>query len=325
MKVFPDTVQPKNEISDSLSQHFRYPEDLFKVQRSLLARYHVDDPVTFFSTSDFWNVPQDPIRQGTFQPPYYVVANSLVEGDNSAAFQLTSAMNQLNREYLASFISANADPENYGQLTVLTVPGQVRGPSLAHGAINTDTSVSEHLGQIGRDGQNRIQWGNMLTLPVGHGGLLYVQPVYASPGRADAASTYPRLIRVAMMYGDKVGYAPTVREALDQIFGAGAGATAVGPAPMAPTGNGQPAAAATPPADGDAPAAAPRTPAPAAATPPAPAGATQQLSGAKAAALQEIGTAMESVRQAQQSGNFAEYGEALQRLDDAMNKFDAAE
>jgi len=326
MKVFPDTVQPKSEITESLAQHFRYPEDLFKVQRSLLARYHVDDPVTFFSTSDFWNVPQDPIRQGTFQPPYYIVANSLAEGDNSAAFQLTSAMNQLNREYLASFISANSDPENYGQLTVLTVPGQVRGPSLAHGAINTDTSVSEHLGQIGRDGQNRIQWGNMLTLPVGHGGLLYVQPVYASPGRADAASTYPRLIRVAMMYGDKVGYAPTVRQALDQIFGAGAGATAVGPAPMSPTPNGQPAEA-TPPAEGTTPPAEgrPRTPAPAAAVPPATDGAPQQLSGAKAAALQEIGTAMEAVREAQQSGNFAEYGDALQRLDDAMNKFDSAE
>ena len=33
---------------------------------------------------------------------------------------------------------------------------------------------------------------------------------------------------------------------------------------------------------------------------------------------------MDAVRQAQQSGDFAEYGEALQRLDDAMTKFDSA-
>ncbi len=26
--------------------HVRYPEDLFEVQRALLAQYHVDDPVT---------------------------------------------------------------------------------------------------------------------------------------------------------------------------------------------------------------------------------------------------------------------------------------
>ena len=53
---------------------------------------------------------------------------------------------------------------------------------------------------IGRDNQNRIRWGNLLTLPVADGGLLYVEPVYASPGASDAASSYPRLIRVAMMY-----------------------------------------------------------------------------------------------------------------------------
>jgi uncharacterized membrane protein (UPF0182 family) len=46
-----------------------------------------------------------------------------------------------------------------------------------------------------------------------------------------------------------------------------------------------------------------------------------QLSAPKAAALQEVNTALNAVREAQQSGNFAEYGEALQRLDDAMNKY----
>ncbi len=60
MKVFPGTVKPKSDISPELQAHLRYPEDLFKVQRALLAKYHVNDPVTFFSTSDFWDVPLDP-------------------------------------------------------------------------------------------------------------------------------------------------------------------------------------------------------------------------------------------------------------------------
>jgi uncharacterized membrane protein (UPF0182 family) len=48
------------------------------------------------------------------------------------------------------------------------------------------------------------------------------------------------------------------------------------------------------------------------------------LSAAKAAALQDINSALDSVRQAQQSGNFADYGQALQRLDDAMKKYQSA-
>jgi uncharacterized protein len=294
------------------------------VQRALLAKYHVSDPVTFFSTSDFWDVPLDPHpTASSFQPPYYIVAKDLASNDNSSSFQLTSAMNRFRRDFLAAYISASSDPETYGKLTVLTIPGQVNGPKLAFNAISTDTAVSQDLGVIGRDNQNRIRWGNLLTLPVAQGGLLYVAPVYASPGASDAASSYPRLIRVAMLYNDRVGYGPTVRDALDELFGAGAGATAAG---IAPTPDGQPPAA-RPPTDGEPPAAqppanqagrAPEAPAPVAAVPP---GGATQLSGAKAAALQEVQVAIDGVRQAQRSGDFAQYGEALQRLDDAMNKY----
>jgi uncharacterized membrane protein (UPF0182 family) len=48
-----------------------------------------------------------------------------------------------------------------------------------------------------------------------------------------------------------------------------------------------------------------------------------QLSAAKAAALQEVQSALDGARQAQQSGDFAGYGQALQRLDNAMKKFNS--
>ncbi|MBB3602601.1 hypothetical protein FHT40_002234 [Mycolicibacterium sp. BK556] len=321
MAVFPGTVKPKSEISPDLAAHLRYPEDLFKVQRMLLAKYHVDDPVTFFSTSDFWDVPLDPNpTASSYQPPYYIVAKDLARNDDSASFQLTSAMNRFRRDFLAAYISASSDPDTYGKITVLTIPGQVNGPKLAFNAISTDTAVSQDLGVIGRDNQNRIRWGNLLTLPVGQGGLIYVSPVYASPGSSDAASSYPRLIRVAMMYNDKVGYGPTVSAALDGIFGAGAGATATGPAPATPPG-GQPPGARPPAAPAPVPGSAPEVPTPIAAVPPA--GVPTALSGPKAAALQDVETALGAVQEAQKNGNFAEYGDALQRLDDAFKKYES--
>jgi uncharacterized membrane protein (UPF0182 family) len=326
-KIFPGVVKPKSDITPELQSHLRYPEDLFKVQRALLAKYHVNDPVTFFSTSDFWNVPQDPNpTASSYQPPYYIVAKDLAKNDKSASFQLTSAMNRFQRDFLAAYISASSDPDTYGKITVLTIPGQVNGPKLANNAITTDTAVSQDLGVIGRDNQNRIRWGNLLTLPIADGGLLYVEPVYASPGASDAASSYPRLIRVAMMYEDRVGYGPTVRDALTELFGPGADATATGPAPATAPGGRPPAAAQT---DGqpEAPTAnqqgrAPEVPSPAAAVP-GPGGQTQ-LSAAKAAALADVQTALGELRSAQQSGNFEQFGAALQRLDDAMNRYDTA-
>jgi uncharacterized protein len=315
MKVFPGTVKPKSDITAELAAHLRYPEDLFKVQRMLLAKYHVNDPVTFFSTSDFWDVPLDPNpTASSYQPPYYIVAKDIAKGDNSASFQLTSAMNRFKRDYLAAYISASSDPATYGKITVLTIPGQVNGPKLANNAITTDTAVSQDLGVIGRDNQNRIKWGNLLTLPVAQGGLLYVEPVYASPGSSDAASSYPRLIRVAMMYNDKIGYGPTVSDALTGLFGPGAGATAAGIAPTEAGAPASPSPGASPPADGAPPPAA-------AAVPPSPNGAVT-LSPGKAAALKDVEAALGAARDAQKSGDFAAYGSALQRLDDAITKYD---
>jgi uncharacterized protein len=315
MKVFPGTVKPKSDITAELAAHLRYPEDLFKVQRMLLAKYHVNDPVTFFSTSDFWDVPLDPNpTASSYQPPYYIVAKDIAKGDDSASFQLTSAMNRFKRDYLAAYISASSDPATYGKITVLTIPGQVNGPKLANNAITTDTAVSQDLGVIGRDNQNRIKWGNLLTLPVAQGGLLYVEPVYASPGSSDAASSYPRLIRVAMMYNDKIGYGPTVSDALTGLFGPGAGVTAAGIAPTEPGAPASPPPGASPPADGAPPPAA-------AAVPPSPNGAVT-LSPAKAAALKDVQSALGAARDAQKSGDFAAYGAALQRLDDAITKYD---
>ena len=66
-------------------------------------------------------------------------------------------------------------------------------------------------------------FGNLLTLPIGEDGLLYVQPLYVE-GRAE--NSFPLLRKVLVNYGDRVGYADTLAEALDQVFGAGAGEVA---------------------------------------------------------------------------------------------------
>ena len=317
MKVFPGTVRPKGDIAPELAEHLRYPEDMFKVQRMLLAKYHVNDPGTFFNTSDFWDVPLDPNpTASSYQPPYYIVAKNILKNDNSASYQLTSAMNRFKQDFLAAYISASSDPATYGKITVLTIPGNVNGPKLANNAITTDPAVSQDLGVIGRDNQNRIRWGNLLTLPVAQGGLLYVEPVYASPGASDAASSYPRLIRVAMMYNDKIGYGPTVGDALTGLFGPGAASAATG---IEPTDAVPPKL----PADAPAPADGGGSPTPPVAVPPAPDNSVA-LSAAKAAALQEIQVALGAARDAQKKGDFAAYGSALQRLDDAITKFNNA-
>jgi hypothetical protein len=53
------------------------------------------------------------------------------------------------------------------------------------------------------------------------GGLLYVQPVYVQATANTAA--YPLLQKVLVSFGDQIGFADTVKGALDQVFGGDSG------------------------------------------------------------------------------------------------------
>ena len=53
-------IKPKTEIPKELEEHFRYPADMFKVQRDLLTQFHVTEAGEFFTEADFWTVPERP-------------------------------------------------------------------------------------------------------------------------------------------------------------------------------------------------------------------------------------------------------------------------
>ncbi|WP_050064749.1 UPF0182 family protein [Rhodococcus sp. RD6.2] len=305
MKVFPGTVQPSSAVPDDLRQHFRYPEDLFKVQREMLAKYHVDDPREFFTNNAFWSVPSDPTIETTAnQPPYYVTVGDPESAD--PRFNLTSAMVGFNRQFLSAYISAQSDPEKYGEITVLQLPTDTttQGPQQTQNSMISDPRVASERTLLERS--NRIQYGNLLTLPIAEGGILYIEPMYTERNSTSQdSSTFPQLSRVLVSYREappsnsvRVGYAPTLSEALDQVFGPGTGAAA--PAPTGTTEGSPPSTQ-----QGQAPA----TPAP-----PVPA-------GDRDAVVAELDAALAQMKQSQQSGDFAAYGAALERLEKAVTAY----
>jgi uncharacterized membrane protein (UPF0182 family) len=295
MDIFPGTVQPSSAISNALRQHFRYPEDLFKVQREMLTRYHVNNPSVFFTNDDFWNVPADPTQNqpGVDQPPYYVLAG-YPNGSGPPQFQLTSALVSLRRPFLASYISVGCDPQNYGKITVLELPSesQTLGPEQVQNRFVSSAEVSKELNLL-RQSETDVRFGNLLTLPVG-GGLLYVEPVYIE--RANRQATFPQLNRVLVAYGDRIGYDPTLRGALNQVFGAGAGDATAAPDQQTRV----PSQTASPPA------------------------AASTANPDMRQAVNDIGDALRRLRAAQAAGDFKEQGRALADLDAASKRFEAA-
>jgi uncharacterized membrane protein (UPF0182 family) len=238
-KAFPNTVKPKSAISPGLLDHIRYPEDLFRVQRDILSSYHVQTASAFYGGQDFWRVPRDPSTFGanaSAQPPYYLTLQ--MPGTTTASFSLTTPFVPVGgRENLSAFASVNSDPgPDYGKIRVLQLPRStnIAGPSQVTSNFEAKPEVANSLSLL-RQGGSDVVLGNLLTLPVG-GGLLYVQPVYVKATANSAA--YPLLQKVLVSFGDQIGFDPTLKGALDQVFGGNSGTT--GTPSNTPTNTGTP-------------------------------------------------------------------------------------
>jgi hypothetical protein len=305
-------IKPKSEISDDLNSHVRYPEDLFKVQREILTRYHVDDAVDFYNANDRWQIPDDPTQNTEAdQPPYYILAQR--PGDERASFQLTSALNAFQRENLSAFISASSAPDTYGEIQVLRLPGNTpfRGPGQVQNAFESNNQVRPDLTLFNSENSDPV-FGNLLTLPIGNAGLLYVEPLYV---KGTGENAFPLLQKVLVNYADRIGYANTLSEALDQVFGAGAGDVAVDSQDTGDgTGVGEPVPEPTPtPADGS-------TPPPA---PPADGGGGGDPA-ARDQAVAALDRAISDLADAQRAGDFARIGQAQADLQAAVQAYQAA-
>ncbi|WP_166983342.1 UPF0182 family membrane protein [Paramicrobacterium fandaimingii] len=314
-KIFPSTVKPMSEMGGDLLSHVRYPEDLFKVQRDVLQRYHVTDPNKWYSDSDLWKTPADPQAQegsSALQPPYYL--SMQMPGEDHPAYSLYTTFIPGGggaSSVLAGYLSANSNAGNtkgevsddYGKLTLLRLPKDttVPGPGQVQNSFNSDTAVS-NLINILKQGQTEVLNGNLLTLPVG-GGLLYVQPVYV---QSTGETSYPLLQKVLVAFGDKIAFEDTLDEALDKLFGGDSGAQA-GDQAVADGENDTE----TPPDDsgdsgdtgGDSGSTTPDVP-----------------SSDLADVLADAQKAMEDKKAAMEAGDWTAYGEADTRLNEAIQK-----
>ncbi|MFI5487459.1 UPF0182 family protein [Micromonospora echinaurantiaca] len=291
-----DLVLPKAQIPAELAEHFRYPADLFKVQRNLLTKFHVTNPGDFYSAQDFWQVPNVPDApdSGQKQPPYYLFTQ--FPGQETPRFQLTSAVTPNGRQNLAALISGSY-VDGQPRLEVLELPDQTRisGPVQVHQQMTNNANIRQQLNLLSSN-QAQVQYGNLLSLPFGDG-MLYVEPVYVKSNQQDA---YPLLQKVLLSYGDGGSYvalADNLTDGIKQLVEQGKRAAQGAPPP--PTGG-------TPPPPG--------TPT----TPPA-------LTGELAEAANRVQAAITEVRAAQASGDFERYGRALKALDEALTAFQQAQ
>jgi uncharacterized membrane protein (UPF0182 family) len=120
------------------------------------------------------------------------------------------------RPNMIAWSAARSDPGFYGERIIFRFPSDTStlGPAQVEARINQDDTISEQFTLWSNAGSNVVR-GNLLVLPIGDDGLIYIEPIFL---QAEGAP-FPEFVRVIMVDQQRVAFAETVDEGLRQLLG----------------------------------------------------------------------------------------------------------
>ncbi len=213
--IFPGQFKSFDEFPESLKEHIRYPEDLFKVQSSIYSTYHMEDPTVFYNKEDAWEIPSE--IYGTGQQievePYYIIMK--LPGERKEEFVLMTTFTPLKKDNMNAWFAARSDGEDYGKLLLFKFPKDklVYGPLQIEARIDQDSEISQQLTLWGQQG-SRVTRGNLLVIPI-ENSLLYIEPLYLQAEKGQL----PELKRVIVSDGERVIMEKDLATGLQKLFG----------------------------------------------------------------------------------------------------------
>ena len=283
-KIFPKTFRVFGDLPKELVAHLRYPEDIFTLQTSIYATYHMDEPQIFYNKEDQWEVPSiategdknsDGKTSSVMTPRHMIMK---LPNEKKEEYILMLPFTPRAKDNLSAWMVARNDGIQYGKLSVYRFPKQklIFGPKQVIGRINQDAEISRQISLWDQKGSQVIQ-GSLLVIPIEES-LIYVRPLYL---KADAGKI-PELKRIIVAYENRVAMEETLEAGLAKIFGASF-------ATASPTYKGT---------DSN----------------------TYQPSVNVREIATQAGQAYEAALRAQREGNWSRYGEEIQKLGDILKE-----
>lgn len=245
-KAFPRLFAKKSTIPAELSAHFRYPEDLFRVQTNLFGRYQFDDATLFFNRDAAWSVAQAPPNEPegasssaattaatagatdsinatdanvTRVSPYYSIFHAPNAKTDMGEFAMVRPFVPFSaddsRKELRSFMVVSSDPKNYGKITVYDVKAPLPpGPATVASEFESEPAISQTITPLDQRG-SRVTYGDLQIVPVGKG-LIYIRPMFVLPDGNDAKQVFVR--KVLASYNGQSVIGDSLTNVIMQLF-----------------------------------------------------------------------------------------------------------
>ncbi len=217
-KIYPSLFQTFDDMPEGLKEHTRYPNALFNIQANVYKKYHMNDVKVFYQSEDLWAIANEiyGTEKVTITPSYFVMK---LPGEEHVEFINSVPYTPNGKDNMTGLLVARNDGEHYGELILYRLPKDriIYGPSQIEAQVNQNTTISSEFTLWSNSGSSYSR-GNMFVIPI-ENSLMYVEPVYLEA----ANGSLPEVKRVIVVYGDKIAYESNLADALDALFGDGAG------------------------------------------------------------------------------------------------------
>ena len=240
----------------------------------------------FYQNEDKWSIADEiyGTKKRQMTSNYYILN---LPGEKKAEFVNSIPFTPSDKQNLSGLLMARNDGEHYGQLVLFKLPKSkvTYGPEQIESLIDQNTEISKEFSLWDSNGSKYTR-GNMFVIPIDDS-LLYVEPVYL-----EATNTsIPEVKRVIVAYGDKIAYEPTLAEALDAMFGEGAGEGYSGET----SGNARKTSSTS-------------------------ASSAAKAGSSRAELIEDAQDAFDKAQEARKDGDWAEYGSYLDKMEKALEK-----
>ncbi|WP_186429454.1 UPF0182 family protein [Clostridium sp. BSD9I1] len=215
-KIFPGLFKDSSTIPVNLKEHFKYPEDIFRIQSKVLEKYHMTDTMAFLNGDDLWEVSKNEKtlqnEKSVDESPYVVMK---LQGEQKEEMMIMEYFNMKSRNTMSSMLGARMDNENLGELIMYRFPSNktIYSPYFFKQKLKQDPVISKELSLWGSGGSEVI-FGDTIIVPINNS-LIYIESLYL---RASGKNSAPEVKRIILSYGDKVVIAENIESGIKQLF-----------------------------------------------------------------------------------------------------------
>lgn len=207
-------VDINKEIPEDISEHFVYPQFLYKVQSEVLKTYHNVKPDVLYRADDLWDIAKNNTIKstkatGTYMEPYYIMVNA----DDKEKLGLLQVYTPNEKQNIISYLVGTAEgTTNKLKLHKFSADSNILGAMQLDKQIEEDEAISSELETLSTIGTKVTK--NMIIVPI-ENTLLYVEPIYQTMLNE---SDVPILKKVIVASGNKVAIGNDLNKALENLL-----------------------------------------------------------------------------------------------------------